>query len=110
MKSLYSASALRQSVPPPSRNQLSAISELGFGQILARVVGADQRLQGEPRDVVAAALHVADGLIEQNLVGLLVSLVMGFSYFLRRNPQELRSPATSTATTIEEKCCLFVPA
>ena len=38
--------------------------QFGLGQILARVVRADQRLQGQARDVVAAPLQVPDGLVE----------------------------------------------
>ena len=44
--------------------------ELRFGQVLALIVGVDQRVQRDPRDLVAAVLDVVDRVIEQNLVGL----------------------------------------
>ena len=45
--------------------------QLGLGQVLAGVVGVDEGLQREPRDFEAAVLDVVDGLVEQDLVGLL---------------------------------------
>ncbi len=45
--------------------------QLGFGQILAGVVCVDQRVQGQPSDFEMALLDVVNGLIEQDLVGLL---------------------------------------
>src|SRR5208283_4469212 len=45
--------------------------ELGLGEVLAGVVGVDEGLQREPRDFEAAVLDIVDGLVKQDLVGLL---------------------------------------
>src|SRR5947209_20399982 len=61
---------LRQSVraafPVPAiRN-----GELCLGKILALIVGVDQSVQGDSRDLVTAVLDVANGLVEENLIRL----------------------------------------
>ncbi len=44
--------------------------ELGLGQEFTGVVGIDQRIERQPRDLVAASLNVLNGLVEQDLVRL----------------------------------------
>src|SRR5205085_3564896 len=39
-------------------------------QVLASVIGIDERVQREPRDLIAAVFDVADGFIEQDFVRL----------------------------------------
>ncbi len=45
--------------------------QLGFGDVLGVGIGVDEGLEGQPGDLEAAALDVADGPVEQDLVRLL---------------------------------------
>ena len=56
--------------------------ELGFRQKLAGVVGVDERIQRQARDFVAAALNIVDGLVKQDLIGLLRVLGDGVLVFV----------------------------
>src|SRR5580692_5115024 len=44
--------------------------KFGFGEEFALIVGINQGVERDARDFVAAVLDVADGAIEQNLIGL----------------------------------------
>ena len=61
---------LRQTVRSAFTEPTVGDGQLGLGQELAAVVGVDQRLQGQPRDLVAAVLDIVDGPVEEHLIGL----------------------------------------
>src|SRR4051794_36687069 len=99
MKSLYSASACARPLAPPSRNQLSAYASFAFARyslvsyVFIRVWSVRRPTSYFPRSISLIALS------NRTLSGCCVSLVIGFSYFLRLKPHPVASATTSARTT-----------
>src|SRR5437868_4106155 len=95
MKSLYSASACARPCVPPSRYQLSAISSFAFAMyslvsyVFMSVFKVRRATSNRLRSTSAMALS------NSTLSGCSVSLVMGFSYFLRRAQEALSRLSTA---------------
>jgi hypothetical protein len=73
---------LRQTMRAAFAEPTVGNGQLGFGQILAAVVGVDERLQGQPRDLIAAMLYIVDGPVEKHLIGLFGDLGDGVRVFV----------------------------
>src|ERR1019366_7440177 len=62
---------LRQSVTAAFAEPGVGDGQLGLGQIFAGVVGVDEVLQQQARDLETGVLDIVDGLVKQHLIGLL---------------------------------------